>query len=195
MIAWQELAGGIGPQPIDVLYRQRSLTDVIVLVAQMSRQPRVLITHAAREAVVQHLCTSHDELGGLLIGEAFYCTDHEGGEHIVVIRVTHAVPGDEYASSAVSLALGAGVWTKARALLAPGKLVVGWYHSHPHMGAFFSATDRRTQQAFFSHAYSLGWVIDPFETNDGRNERWFLGADSIDVPAASIQVDQVGPPG
>ena len=52
--------------------------------------------------------------------------------------------------------------------------VIGWYHSHPDLGAFFSATDRHTQSAFFPHPYSLGWVLDPI-----RNEQaWFIGASS-----------------
>ena len=39
--------------------------------------------------------------------------------------------------------------------------VVGWYHSHPGLGAFFSGTDRETQHAFFRQPYSLGLVVDP----------------------------------
>ena len=189
VIAWQELAGGVRPQPIEVFYRQRSLVDVIVLASDARSLPRVLVSRAAREAVIEHLRTSHDELGGLLIGEAFFRTHDDRSEQIEVIRVIHAVPGDEYANSAVSLSLGSGVWSKAGALLAPGRLVVGWYHSHPHIGAFFSKTDRRTQRAFFPHPYSLGWVLDPYELDATRNERMFLGADSIDMSLGSIHVD------
>ncbi len=40
-------------------------------------------------------------------------------------------------------------------------MVVGWYHSHPNLGAFFSGTDRATQRAFFNRPYSVGLVVDP----------------------------------
>jgi proteasome lid subunit RPN8/RPN11 len=59
--------------------------------------------------------------------------------------------------------------------------VVGWYHSHPGLGAFFSHTDRRTQQAFFAHAYSVGWVVDPLRGESA----WFVGPRSL-PPAVVI---------
>ena len=66
------------------------------------------------------------------------------------------------------------MWDRARQALRPLELIVGWYHSHPGLGAFFSATDRRTQAAFFPHPYSVGWVIDP-ELDD---EAFFVGQES-----------------
>jgi proteasome lid subunit RPN8/RPN11 len=75
-----------------------------------------------------------------------------------------------------------GVWDAARAALRPGEQVVGWYHSHPGIGAFFSGADRRTQAGFFNRPFSVGWVIDP-----ARGEHaWFVGPESRGIPAASI---------
>ena len=53
------------------------------------------------------------------------------------------------------------IWIEANQVGTNGEMVVGWYHSHPNLGAFFSGTDRRTQQAFLGNAFSIGWVIDP----------------------------------
>jgi hypothetical protein len=53
-------------------------------------------------------------------------------------------------------------------------MVVGWYHSHPNLGAFFSGTDRKTQRSFFSQRYSLGLVADPVRSE----EAWFVGPDA-----------------
>ncbi|MBS7287199.1 MAG: Mov34/MPN/PAD-1 family protein [Candidatus Freyarchaeota archaeon] len=55
-----------------------------------------------------------------------------------------------------------------------GEVIVGWWHSHPRMGAdFMSATDVETQrvyQAFFPHAVAL--IVDPAEyEKSGVNER------------------------
>jgi proteasome lid subunit RPN8/RPN11 len=69
------------------------------------------------------------------------------------------------------------VWSAARAALEPGELIVGWYHSHPGLTAFFSPIDRQTQRAFFHHEYSLGWVIDPL----AGDEALFLGPECIPV--------------
>ena len=67
-------------------------------------------------------------------------------------------------------------------MLQPGEFVVGWFHSHPGIGAFFSATDRRTQAGFFHHPFSLGWVIDP----QRREQAWFAGADADPIPPGAI---------
>jgi proteasome lid subunit RPN8/RPN11 len=63
------------------------------------------------------------------------------------------------------------VWGRARQEHREPETVVGWFHSHPGLGAFFSGTDRRTQAAFFRMDYAVGLVIDP-----RREERaWFMG--------------------
>jgi hypothetical protein len=53
---------------------------------------------------------------------------------------------------------------------------------NPGLGAFFSETDRKTQRAFFNHAYCLGWVIDPASDD----EKWFLGARCEQLPASRV---------
>ena len=96
--------------------------------------------------------------------------------------VRTAVPGLDDDATEYSLRLAAGVWDAARAALAPGELVVGWFHSHPDIGAFFSGTDRRTQAAFFAHAFSVGWVIDPVR----REQAWFVGPQSRELANDSV---------
>jgi proteasome lid subunit RPN8/RPN11 len=65
---------------------------------------------------------------------------------------------------------------------ANGKTVVGWYHSHPDLGVFFSGTDRRTQRAFFNQPHCIGLVVDPI----GFQETWFIGPDSVELRNAQI---------
>ena len=79
----------------------------------------------------------------------------------------------DYHNSAVSLEMGTKLWRDASEPISAGYVVIGWYHSHPHLGAFFSGTDRKTQRAFFNHHYSLGWVIDPFRDE----QQVFCGAE------------------
>jgi proteasome lid subunit RPN8/RPN11 len=67
-------------------------------------------------------------------------------------------------------------------MLQPGEVVVGWFHSHPDLGAFFSGTDRRTQAGFFHHPFSLGWVVDPVR----GEQAWFCGPHSVELQAADV---------
>ena len=119
------------------------------------------------------------EMGGLLIG-AVHSLD--GGNSGFVVSVEDFARGDEFDGTSVSLRLDTGVWETAR-MRSGGELsVIGWYHSHPNLGAFFSGTDRRTQAAFLGEPHCLGLVVDPVR----RQEKWFLGANS--TPLERVQV-------
>lgn len=147
----------------------------------------VAIERAALDAALEHLGRHADEQGGLLLGEVFAVDDDPAATRVIL--VTQAVPSRDFDSTGVSLRMEAGVWSDARARLGARELVVGWYHSHPDLGAFFSGTDRRTQRAFFPHAYSVGWVIDPLRGEAAV----FVGADSGD-PARVVYCVGAAPP-
>lgn len=132
----------------------------------------VWITPQADRQVMAHLRAMDVEQGGLLVGRAFADPDSALLAHV---RITGCAPAGDAQGTAFSLRMGSRVWQAAQALLEPGDLIVGWYHSHPGLGAFFSDTDRQTQRAFFNNPYSIGWVIDPL---DG-DEALFLGGDCL----------------
>jgi len=49
------------------------------------------------------------------------------------------------------------------------EMVVGWYHSHPGMGCWFSGTDINTQQSFEQlNPRAVGVVIDPIQSVKGK---------------------------
>ena len=52
-----------------------------------------------------------------------------------MIMVEDFVPSEDCQTSGVSLAMGTGVWDRARECFGD-RIVVGWYHSHPNLGAF-----------------------------------------------------------
>ncbi len=153
--------------------------------ATQAEQPAVLISAQARIKVYEHLRSANIEQGGLLAGRLWALPagtqpstplpDH----HAAIICVEHIVPALASDGTAFSLRMSAQVWSQANELtLADSSLrVVGWYHSHPSLGAFFSSTDRDTQAAFFSHGYSVGWVIDPTD----EDEAVFIGANSLGI--------------
>ena len=145
-----------------------------------SGAPIVALEAATAQAAWQHVHASTVERGGLLLGEPLATDAVEQRPAVVYVRA--AVAGLDDEATGFSLRLQAGVWDAARAVLLQGEVVVGWYHSHPGIGAFFSDTDRRTQAGFFRHAFSLGWVIDP----QRREQAWFVGAQSEALPSASV---------
>lgn len=134
----------------------------------------VIIASEVRHLVLQEIAGDRNERGGLLLGEVFATDGSRDPAHSRAVLVTSLVPAEEFSSSGVSLRMESGVWERARARLDRHGMIVGWYHSHPGLGAFFSHTDRRTQGAFFGHRYSVGWVLDP----DDGTEALFVGRNS-----------------
>jgi hypothetical protein len=118
-------------------------------------------------------------MGGLLIGSV-YSIAAETDKFVVAVS-DHA-RSVEYDSTGVSLRMDTSVWDNARLKSQDGRTVIGWYHSHPNLGAFFSGTDRRTQRSFFNHPHCVGLVIDPIRSE----ERWFIGAESDELSAHQI---------
>jgi proteasome lid subunit RPN8/RPN11 len=175
---WTEQAAELPLQPlaalasrlpgIDALLRELTLADGLV----------IAVAAAAADDVLRHLGSHHEEQGGLLLGEVYADGATASGSRVV--HVTQAVAATDFASTGVSLRMASGVWQDARSRLGADELVVGWYHSHPGLGAFFSHTDRRTQRGFFPHPYSVGWVLDPL----GGESAWFVGPES--APPARV---------
>ena len=169
---WVEETPRLPLQPLDALAgRAPALAEIA---GQPAAAPglQIAITARAHAAAMQHLAGHPEECGGLLLGEVFADGDDPARSRAVL--VTQAIAAEEFASTAISLRMSSDVWERARGRLGPLELVVGWYHSHPGLGAFFSATDRRTQRAFFPHAYSVGWVVDP----SSDESAWFVGRDA-----------------
>lgn len=158
--------------------------DSVRLTTRGNTLPRVVITAACLAAINAHLDTARTELGGLLLGQAYGGLN--GRTEAQILAVSRSIASEAFDSTNVSLRMEADVWTAARPFLDQGQIVLGWYHSHPNLGAFFSDTDRTTQRAFFRQPYSLGIVIDPV-----RNElKAYLGPDSADIPAGNVMVLQ-----
>jgi proteasome lid subunit RPN8/RPN11 len=50
----------------------------------------------------------------------------------------------------------------------PGKLVVGWYHTHPGYGVFLSGYDLFIQRSFYGSPEHVAVVIDPKASAEGE---------------------------
>jgi proteasome lid subunit RPN8/RPN11 len=177
---WNELPPDITRLSIEKLTPQLGFVDAIRVLTQPQASPPVVIFRSdiARRISV-HAKSQGVELGGLLVGHIFSDVASDG---TAAIEICEAVPSQQFDSTAVSLSMGPQVWQEAAEFRKNDLHVVGWYHTHPNLGAFFSSTDRTTQRGFFRESYSLGFVYDPVR----HEEAWFIGPDSDPLPAHHI---------
>jgi proteasome lid subunit RPN8/RPN11 len=136
----------------------------------------------AYEQALAHLNHQSIEQGGLLIGRAWANQQPSSRTQIARVEILEAIPSTSSDATEYSLKMDAEVWDAANRriteLADPHLRIIGWFHSHPNLGAFFSATDKATQAAFFSHPYSVGWVIDPFTKDVKKHQAFFIGANA-----------------
>ncbi len=171
---WKELEPDIRLGTLSQALRPLDCLSALRATANLVQGVRIYALRSCVETVMSHVDSDRKEVGGLLLGQVWQQgvkAESPAGSLIILFE---AVPSVDYRNSSVSLEMGADVWSQVNERLSADKIVVGWYHSHPNLGAFFSGTDRRTQRSFFNHHYSLGWVIDPFR----KEQKVFVGKDS-----------------
>jgi proteasome lid subunit RPN8/RPN11 len=174
-MGWIERTPETQPHPIAALIRTMSAIDAFVLLSRLRASPVILFKRECRAGIIEHLCSCETEIGGLLLGRAYAHGPGLPSDLAPAIAIEDFLPSNQFRSTAVSLAMDTEIWDRARAHIGGDhRMIVGWYHSHPNLGAFFSATDRRTQRAFFNQPYHVGLVIDPVR----GQYAWFCGAES-----------------
>ena len=163
-IQWRDAEPDVRVQALSQLLRETNWSNAVAYLQNSLAGLSVYLSRRSEQAIDSHLASECAELGGLLIGRVFRAPFAVASSYPWITLVEKTVPSIEYRNSSVSLRMGTEVWNRASTLLQSGLMVVGWYHSHPNLGVFFSGTDRATQSAFFNHPYSLGFVIDPIRT-------------------------------
>lgn len=167
---WVEQAEPECTKALSSLQQRCGLGTVLELVVHaQTYDVCVWFDPAVRTAIHSYLAGHVVEAGGLLLGSRF-AVETPGA----IVSIEKFVPGTDFDGTGVSLALGTKVWDDARPQMDAGYVVVGWVHSHPNLGAFFSGTDRKTQRAFFASPWQLGLCVDPVR----EQSAWFFGAES-----------------
>lgn len=179
---WCDKKPDVSVKPIDQLLRPHSWATALGFIQKALAGTTIFPTSEAEESIASHLATEPLELGGLLLGKVFEIPFTAPTPYPWITIIEKALPSQSYRNSSVSLRMGTEVWTRAAPLLESGLMVVGWYHSHPNLGAFFSGTDRGTQAAFFTAPYALGLVIDPVR----KEHKCFFGAASEELEPHAI---------
>lgn len=152
--------------------------------------PLVFIEKEALASLYDYLeSDQRREHGGVLAG--FPYLDPTSGQYFVAVR--KVIPAMDSEGSGVHLKFTSASWGHIAGILEeeglPGLSVVGWFHSHPGLGVFMSATDQATQRAFYHHPWSLAVVVDPRSQRTG----WFAGPESL--PLATGEVTAYQQPG
>ena len=98
------------------------------------------------------------EVGGVLLGSI--CRSRRG----LVTTTAEAVPAARTEADRGHVTFSHQSWEEIYSYLdslAQDLQIVGWYHTHPGFGVFFSHHDRFIQENFFASPGQLGVVIDP----------------------------------
>ncbi len=128
----------------------------------------VITRQSALEQIRTHSISNlRTELGGVLLGHAY-----RAGKRLLVV-VKAAMPAVSQDHGPVHFTFSADSWTqiqKDRAEQYPGLDIVGWFHTHPALGVFYSGDDVVVHSAAFTLPWHVGLVVDPI-----RNEACFFG--------------------
>lgn len=122
-------------------------------------QVMILNSQPALQQVSQHaLSNTMTELGGVLLGHAY----REGKTLVVDIKA--AIPAHSDDHGPVHFTFTADAWSrihKDRAEHYPNLEIVGWFHTHPALGVFYSSDDVVVHSAAFTLPWHVGLVVDP----------------------------------
>ncbi len=179
---WTSVPPDVRCLPIEESDYNFSLIELSRILFAQHPCPVVVLPREIRKKIIQHLSSETNELGGLLIGYVFTASSNSI-QAPILIQITNFIESRTYQSTGVSLTMDTEIWNRVKPFVENKKLVIGWYHSHPNLGAFFSATDRQNQLASFHHPYSLGLVIDPIRDE----EKWYVGKESIELPSELVR--------
>jgi proteasome lid subunit RPN8/RPN11 len=128
----------------------------------------VIMTQAALGQIRAHSISNlRTELGGVLLGHAY-----RHGEQLFV-EVTATLPAVSSDHGPVHFTFSADSWTqihKDKAASYPNLEIIGWFHTHPALGVFYSSDDVVVHSAAFTLPWHVGLVVDPI-----RNEACFFG--------------------
>ncbi len=122
-------------------------------------QVRVAMSQLALRQIEGHAAQDLTrELGGVLLGES----GHDDNGHYVKVRASLPVRTADHGP--VHFTFTADSWAQLhqeRSQRYPELDIVGWYHTHPNLGVFYSADDVVVHKAAFVLPWQVGLVYDP----------------------------------
>ena len=128
-------------------------------------QARVIIGQEPLRQLQAHGESDLDsEVGGALLGNAY----RYRGETYVEVQAALPARTDDHGPN--HFTFNADAWSRLhrdRAAHYPGLDIVGWFHTHPNLGVFYSADDVVVHSAAFVMPWHVGLVVDPLRKEAG----------------------------
>lgn len=150
--------------------RPPDLSEVAALHGRMpsAGEVTVIISQLALKQVGAH-GSSHPayEVGGALLGRAYRWQDR------AYVDVLAAIPAVSQDHGPIHFTFTADAWSQLhrdREARYPDLDIVGWFHTHPDLGVFYSSDDVVVHSAAFTQPWHVGLVVDPL-----RAETSFFG--------------------
>jgi proteasome lid subunit RPN8/RPN11 len=137
---------------------------------EMNQQPPPLSIFLTQNAFVRmcaHAGSDLDnEVGGWMAGK--YCHDSQDGTPFLVIDTILPAVYTEQGSAHLTFTgdTQIALHTHLEENF-PEKVFLGWYHTHPRMGVFFSQWDAWLHQNFFPELWQVALVIEPHQSIGG----------------------------
>lgn len=127
----------------------------------------IFLTQSAYVRMCAHAGSDLDnEVGGWMAGK--YCEDILNDNLFIVIDTI--LPAVHTKQGAAHLTFTGDTQIALHNHLEehfPEKVFLGWYHTHPRMGIFFSQRDTWLHQNFFSEQWQVALVIEPHQSFGG----------------------------
>lgn len=131
-------------------------------------QVHVYVGQAALRQIEAHGASNlRSEVGGVLLGYA----SQDNGRIAVEVLAALPVVSDDHGP--VHFTFTADAWAQLhqdRAARYPNLQIVGWFHTHPDLGVFYSSDDVVVHSVAFVLPWHVGLVLDPV-----RGEGSFFG--------------------
>jgi proteasome lid subunit RPN8/RPN11 len=147
---------------------QRQLCSVPELAYRLDTGSRVTTTFSSDLCrALRNRCAESNihrrEVGGILVGYS-QTTSRLFHRHYQLL-MTDVVPVESRDSSSTHVAFDRNAWLKIEREIdmtygPEGKRRLGWYHTHPVQGIFFSPQDREVH-SIFKKPFELAIVVDP----------------------------------
>lgn len=139
------------PLPVEtcILHGQRPSAGQVVVVNSQ---------HALAQIADHSESNMRSELGGVLLGHV-----SRDGETLLV-DIKAALPVHSSDRGPVHFTFNADAWSQIhrdRSAKYPHLDIVGWFHTHPGLGVFYSSDDVVVHSAAFTLPWHVGLVVDP----------------------------------
>ncbi len=150
------------PMPLD-----QALEWVSAHEYRVDARVKIFFDQSAYSGCVEHTRSEPEhEVGGLLIGDVRVDPLH-ARPYIVIQNI---LPALDTEASETHVTFTQKTLLKLHGELEdryPGKRILGWYHTHPHLGIFLSSYDTWIHEHFFSDPTQVALVVDPYFERGG----------------------------